>query len=137
MENNDILIKKIKKLRKEKNAVILAHYYQIPEIQEIADFVGDSLDLSRKSAETKAEMIVFAGVHFIAETAKILSHEKSVFIPYVNSRCSLTESCSADEFKELREKYPDHIVVSYMNMTAEIKAMTDVTCTSTNAGTKP
>jgi quinolinate synthase len=137
MENNDILIKKIKKLRKEKNAVILAHYYQIPEIQEIADFVGDSLDLLRKSAEAKAEMIVFTGVFFMAETAKILSPEKRVFIPDVNAGCSLAESCPAVEFKEFRERYPDHIVVSYMNMTAEIKVMTDLTCTSTNAGTKP
>jgi quinolinate synthase len=133
MENNDILIGKIRKLRKEKNAIILAHYYQIPEIQEIADFVGDSLDLSRKSAETKAEMIVFAGVYFMAETAKILSPEKRVFIPDINAGCSLAESCPATEFKEFREKYPDHIVVSYVNTTAAIKAMTDITCTSTNA----
>jgi quinolinate synthase len=133
MENNDILIEKISKLRKEKNAIILAHYYQIPEIQEIADFVGDSLDLSRKSAETKAEVIVFAGVYFMAETAKILSPEKRVFIPDVNAGCSLAESCPTTEFKEFREKYPDHLVVSYVNTTAEIKAMTDITCTSTNA----
>jgi len=133
MENNDILIEKISKLRKEKNAIILAHYYQIPEIQEIADFVGDSLDLSRKSAETKAEIIVFAGVYFMAETAKILSPEKRVFIPDVNAGCSLAESCPTSEFKNFREKYPDHIVVSYVNTTAEIKAMTDITCTSTNA----
>lgn len=133
MENNDILIEKIGKLRKEKNAIILAHYYQIPEIQEIADFVGDSLDLSRKSAETKAEIIVFAGVYFMAETAKILSPEKRVFIPDVNAGCSLAESCPTTEFKEFREKYSDHIVVSYVNTTAEIKAMTDITCTSTNA----
>ena len=133
MENNEILIEKISKLRKEKNAIILAHYYQIPEIQEIADFVGDSLDLSRKSAETKAEIIVFAGVYFMAETAKILSPEKRVFIPDVNAGCSLAESCPAVEFKEFRGKYPDHIVVSYVNTTDEIKAMTDITCTSTNA----
>lgn len=133
MENNDILIEKVGKLRKEKNAIILAHYYQIPEIQEIADFVGDSLDLSRKSAETKAEVIVFAGVYFMAETAKILSPEKRVFIPDVNAGCSLAESCPTTEFKEFRKKYPDHLVVSYVNTTAEIKAMTDITCTSTNA----
>lgn len=133
MKNNDILIEKISKLRKEKNAIILAHYYQIPEIQEIADFVGDSLDLSRKSAETKAEVIVFAGVYFMAETAKILSPEKRVFIPDVNAGCSLAESCPTTEFKEFRKKYPDHLVVSYVNTTAEIKAMTDITCTSTNA----
>lgn len=133
MKNHNILVNKINTIRKEKNAVILAHYYQIPEIQEIADFVGDSLDLSRKSAETKADIIVFAGVNFMAETAKILSPDKRVFIPDVNAGCSLAESCPADKFKEFREKYPDHIVVSYVNTTAEIKAMTDMTCTSTNA----
>jgi quinolinate synthase len=133
MVSNDILVNKINKLRKAKNAVILAHYYQIPEIQEIADFVGDSLDLSRKSAETDADIIVFAGVNFMAETAKILSPEKRVFIPDLNAGCSLAESCPADEFRVFREKYPDHVVVSYVNTTAEIKAMTDITCTSTNA----
>lgn len=133
MKNHNILVNKINKIRKAKNAVILAHYYQIPEIQEIADFVGDSLDLSRKSAETKADIIVFAGVNFMAETAKILSPDKRVFIPDVNAGCSLAESCPADKFKEFREKYPDHIVVSYVNTTAEIKAMTDINCTSTNA----
>jgi len=133
MKNHNILVNKINTIRKEKNAVILAHYYQIPEIQEIADFVGDSLDLSRKSAETKADIIVFAGVNFMAETAKILSPQKRVFIPDVNAGCSLAESCPADKFMEFREKYPDHIVVSYVNTTPEIKAMTDITCTSTNA----
>ncbi|MBW8323274.1 MAG: quinolinate synthase NadA [Prolixibacteraceae bacterium] len=133
MKNHNILVNKINTIRKAKNAVILAHYYQIPEIQEIADFVGDSLDLSRKSAETKADIIVFAGVNFMAETAKILSPQKRVFIPDVNAGCSLAESCPADKFMEFREKYPDHIVVSYVNTTAEIKAMTDITCTSTNA----
>lgn len=133
MKNHNILVNKINTIRKAKNAVILAHYYQIPEIQEIADFVGDSLDLSRKSAETKADIIVFAGVNFMAETAKILSPDKRVFIPDVNAGCSLAESCPADKFKEFRERYPDHIVVSYVNTTAEIKAMTDITCTSTNA----
>ena len=131
------MIEKIGELRKEKNAIILAHYYQIPEIQEIADFVGDSLDLSRKSAEINADIIVFAEVNFMAETTKILSPEKKVFIPDRNAGCSLAESCPADEFKKFREIYTDHIIVSYMNMTAEIKAMTDLTCTSTNAGTKP
>ncbi len=132
-EDDEILINKINKLRKEKNAIILAHYYQIPEIQEIADSVGDSLDLSRKSAETDANIIVFAGVYFMAETAKILSPEKRFFIPDVNAGCSLAESCPANEFQEFRKRYPDHIVVSYVNTTAEIKAMTDITCTSTNA----
>lgn len=133
MDNHDILVKKINKLRKAKNAVILAHYYQIPEIQEIADFVGDSLDLSRKSAETNADIIVFAGVNFMAETAKILSPQKRVFIPDLNAGCSLAESCPAEDFKKFREKYPDHLVVAYVNTTAEVKAMTDITCTSTNA----
>jgi quinolinate synthase len=126
-------IPEINRLRKEKNAVILAHYYQVPEIQEIADFVGDSLDLSRKSADTDADIIVFAGVNFMAETAKILSPEKKVLIPDKNAGCSLADSCPPEEFRKFREKYPDHIVVSYVNTTAEIKAMTDICCTSTNA----
>ncbi len=123
----------IKRLQKEKNAVILAHFYQIPEIQDIADFVGDSLDLSRKSADTDADIIVFAGVNFMAETAKILSPEKKVLIPDREAGCSLADSCPPDEFRKFRDKYPDHIVVSYVNTTAEIKAMTDICCTSTNA----
>ena len=126
-------IMEINRLRREKNAVILAHYYQIPEIQDIADFIGDSLDLSRKSADTGAEIIVFAGVNFMAETAKILAPEKKVLIPDPGAGCSLAESCPPDEFRKFREKYPDHIVVSYVNTTAEIKAMTDICCTSTNA----
>jgi quinolinate synthase len=126
-------INEINRLRKEKNAVILAHYYQIPEIQDIADFVGDSLDLSRKSADTDADIIVFAGVKFMAETAKILSPGKKVLIPDLNAGCSLADSCPPAEFRKFREKYPDHIVVSYVNTTAEIKAMTDICCTSTNA----
>lgn len=119
--------------QKEKTAVILAHYYQKPEIQDIADFVGDSLDLSRKSANTDADIIVFAGVNFMAETAKILSPRKKVLLPDLNAKCSLAESCPTGEFKKFREKYPDHIVVSYVNTTAEIKALTDIACTSTNA----
>ena len=133
MKDDQLLINKIKKLRKEKNAVILAHYYQEPEIQDIADFVGDSLDLSRKSSTTDADIIVFAGVNFMAETAKILSPQKKVLIPDLNAGCSLAESCPTDEFRKFRDKYPDHIVVSYINTTAEIKALTDITCTSTNA----
>jgi len=133
MNENDVLMNQINTLRKAKNAVILAHYYQIPEIQEIADFVGDSLDLSRKSADTDADIIVFAGVNFMAETAKILSPQKKVFIPDPNAGCSLAESCPAEDFKKFREKYPNHLVVAYVNTTAEIKAMTDITCTSTNA----
>ncbi|NLI25168.1 MAG: quinolinate synthase NadA [Bacteroidales bacterium] len=133
MENDSALIDKIHQLRKEKNAVILAHFYQIPEIQDIADFVGDSLDLSRKSAATDADIIVFAGVHFMAETAKILSPQKKVLIPDPNAGCSLADSCPADAFRAFRAKYPDHLVVSYVNTSAEIKAMTDITCTSSNA----
>jgi quinolinate synthase len=126
-------VKEISRLRKEKNAVILAHYYQIAEIQDIADFVGDSLDLSRKSADTDADIIVFAGVNFMAETAKILSPDKKVLIPDREAGCSLADSCPPELFRKFREKYPDHIVVSYVNTTAEIKAMTDICCTSTNA----
>jgi len=130
----EALIKeKINQLRIKKNAVILAHYYQIPEIQDIADFVGDSLDLSRKSAEIDADVIVFAGVHFMAETAKILSPEKKVLLPDLDAGCSLADSCPVGEFRKFREQYPLHIVVSYVNTTAEIKALTDITCTSTNA----
>lgn len=131
--DNKILVEKINALRKEKNAVILAHYYQVAEIQEIADFVGDSLDLSRKSAETDADIIVFAGVHFMAETAKILSPQKKVLLPDLEAGCSLADSCLAGDFKKFREQYPGHIVVSYVNTTAEIKALTDISCTSTNA----
>lgn len=131
--NNELLIEKINQLRKEKNAVILAHYYQVPEIQDIADFVGDSLDISRKSAETDAEVIVFAGVHFMVETAKILSPEKKVLLPDLEAGCSLADSCPAADFKKFTEQFPNHIVVSYVNTTAEIKALTDITCTSTNA----
>lgn len=127
------IVGKINGLRKQKNAVILAHYYQEPEIQDIADFVGDSLDLSRKSAETDADIIVFAGVYFMAETAKILSPQKKVLLPDLEAGCSLAESCPTEDFKKFRESYPDHVVVSYVNTTAEIKTLTDITCTSTNA----
>lgn len=123
----------ISRIKKEKNAVILAHYYQTGDIQDIADFVGDSLDLSRKAAETDADIIVFSGVHFMAETAKILSPEKKVIIPDLNAGCSLAESCPPRDFKAFLKKYPDHTVVSYVNTTAEIKALTDIVCTSTNA----
>ena len=127
------LINEINILRKEKNAVILAHYYQKSEIQDIADFVGDSLDLSRKSADTTADIIIFAGVNFMAETAKILSPQKKVLLPDLKAGCSLAESCPAGEFKKFRAQYPGHIVVSYVNTSAEIKALTDIACTSTNA----
>lgn len=127
------IVKDIKQLKEQKNAVILAHYYQEPEIQNIADFVGDSLDLSRKSAETDADIIVFAGVHFMAETAKILSPHKKVLLPDLEAGCSLAESCPTEDFKKFRDSHPDHVVVSYVNTTAEIKMLTDITCTSTNA----
>jgi quinolinate synthase len=127
------LIDEINRMRKEKNAIILAHYYQTSDIQDIADFVGDSLQLSQKSAKTSADIIVFAGVHFMAETAKILSPEKKVLIPDLNAGCSLAESCKAEDFKKFLEQYPGYTVISYVNTSAEIKALTDITCTSSNA----
>ena len=123
----------IDRMRKEKHAVILAHYYQEAEIQDIADFVGDSLALSQKAEKTDAEIILFAGVHFMAETAKILSPEKKVLLPDLNAGCSLADSCPPDEFRKFREKYPEHTVISYVNTTAEIKALSDIICTSSNA----
>jgi quinolinate synthase len=123
----------INRLRREKNAVILAHYYQDNEIQDIADFVGDSLDLSRKAASTNADIIVFSGVHFMAETAKILSPDKKVLLPDLNAGCSLAEACPVKEFEKFLKKYPDHTIISYINTTAEIKALSDIICTSTNA----
>jgi len=127
------LVAEIEKLKKQKNALIMAHYYQEAEIQDIADFVGDSLQLAQKGAETEADIIVLAGVHFMAETSKILSPEKKVLIPDLKAGCSLADSCPPIEFKKFREKYPDHIVISYVNTTAEIKALTDICCTSSNA----
>ena len=123
----------IKRLKKEKNAVILAHYYQEPAIQDIADFVGDSLQLSYKAAEADADLIVFAGVHFMAETAKILNPETRVLLPDMEAGCSLADSCTHEEFSAFKNKHPDHTVISYINTTAEIKALTDIICTSTNA----
>lgn len=127
------ILERISKLRKEKNAIILAHYYQVPEIQDIADFVGDSLQLSQKAAETKAEMIVFAGVHFMAETAKILSPDKKVLLPDLDAGCSLADSCPPDDFKRFIDAHPGHRVVSYINCSAAVKTMSDVICTSSNA----
>ncbi|WP_196889771.1 quinolinate synthase NadA [Aureivirga sp. CE67] len=123
----------ILRLKKEKNAVILAHYYQFPEIQEIADYVGDSLGLSQKAAETDADIIVFAGVHFMAETAKILNPSKKVVLPDLNAGCSLADSCPPEAFQKFLDKHPDHKVVTYVNCSAEVKAMTDIVCTSSNA----
>lgn len=121
------------KLKKEKNAVILAHYYQIAEIQDIADYVGDSLGLSQQAAESEADMIVFAGVHFMAETAKILSPSTKVLLPDLEAGCSLADSCPPDEFSVFKEKHKDYIVISYINCSAAIKTMSDVICTSGNA----
>ncbi|MCF6185025.1 MAG: quinolinate synthase NadA, partial [Bacteroidales bacterium] len=123
----------INKLKKEKNAVILAHYYVKGEIQDIADFVGDSLSLSQKAAETKADIIVFVGVHFMAETAKILSPYKKVLLPDLNAGCSLADSCPDNDFREFILKHPDHTVISYVNTSAKVKALTDIVCTSSNA----
>lgn len=127
------LVAEINRLKKEKNAVILAHYYQESEIQDIADFIGDSLGLSQKAANTDADIIVFAGVHFMAETAKMLSPNKKVLLPDLKAGCSLADSCPPAVFKKFKEKYPDHLVVSYINCTAELKTLTDICCTSTNA----
>ena len=127
------LIEKIKRLKKEKNAIILAHYYQRPEIQEIADYVGDSLGLSQKAAETNADIIVFAGVHFMAETAKILNPTKTVVLPDLEAGCSLADSCPPDSFSKFVEAHSDHIVITYINCSAEIKALSDIVCTSSNA----
>ena len=123
----------IKKLKKEKNAVILAHYYQEPAIQDIADFVGDSLQLSYKAAEVDADLIVFAGVHFMAETAKILNPDKKVVLPDLNAGCSLAEACEAKDLKAFKEAHPDHLVVTYVNTSADVKAISDICCTSSNA----
>lgn len=127
------LFKEIEKLKKEKNAIILAHYYQEPDIQDIADYIGDSLGLSQEAAKTNADVIVFAGVHFMAETAKILSPTKKVLLPDVKAGCSLADSCPPHLFKKFKEKYPDHLVITYVNCTAELKAMSDIVCTSSNA----
>ena len=124
---------KIKQLKKEKKAVVLAHYYQVPEIQEVADYVGDSLGLSQKAAETDAAIIVFAGVHFMAETAKILNPSKTVLLPDLEAGCSLAESCPPEAFGKFVDAHPDHTVVTYVNCSAEIKALTDIVCTSSNA----
>ncbi|MGE5421124.1 MAG: quinolinate synthase NadA [Chloroflexota bacterium] len=126
-------ISEIRKLKEQKNAIILAHYYQTGDIQDIADFVGDSLALSQKAADNSADIIVFAGVKFMAETAKILSPEKKVLLPDLNAGCSLADSCKPDDFREFLDQYPDRTVVTYVNTTAEIKALSDIICTSSNA----
>ena len=133
VDNSINIVDEIKRMRSEKNAVILAHFYQEGEIQDIADFVGDSLGLSQQAAETKADIILFAGVHFMAETAKILAPDKKVLIPDLKAGCSLADSCPPEEFAAFKKKHPGHTVISYVNTTAEIKALTDIICTSTNA----
>lgn len=127
------LPKKIKALKEKMNAVILAHYYQEAEIQDIADFIGDSLELARKAKSTDADVIVFAGVHFMAETAKILNPSKLVLIPDMEAGCSLADSCEPEAFKKFREEHPDHTAITYINCSAEIKALSDIICTSSNA----
>lgn len=127
------LFAEIERLKKEKNAVLLAHFYQEPDIQDVADFIGDSLGLAQKAKEADADIIVFAGVHFMAETAKILNPSKKVLLPDLKAGCSLADSAPAPLFKAFRDKHPDHIVISYINCTAEIKALSDIICTSSNA----
>ncbi|MBA4197178.1 MAG: quinolinate synthase [Chitinophaga sp.] len=123
----------IENLKKKKNAIVLAHYYQEPDIQDVADYIGDSLGLAQKAAQTDADMIVFAGVHFMAETAKILNPSKKVLLPDLKAGCSLADSAPAPLFKRFKEQHPDHLVISYINCSAEIKALSDIICTSSNA----
>src|SRR5450759_4361472 len=127
------LFAEIERLKKEKNAIILAHYYQEPDIQDVADFIGDSLGLAQQAEKTKADIIVFAGVHFMAEIAKILNPNKKVLLPDIKAGCSLADSAPTALFKQFRDKHPDHIVISYINCSAEIKALSDIICTSSNA----
>ena len=127
------LKEQILELKKEKNAVILAHYYQESDIQDVADYVGDSLGLSQEAMKVDADIIVFAGVHFMAETAKILNPTKKVILPDLKAGCSLAESCPPDLFKKFTDAHPDHIVITYVNCSAEVKALTDIVCTSSNA----
>jgi quinolinate synthase len=127
------LFSEIERLKNEKNAVVLAHYYQEPDIQDVADFIGDSLALAQKAQSTTADIIVFAGVHFMAETAKILNPNKKVLLPDLKAGCSLADSAPADAFKKFKENHPDHLVITYINCTAEVKALSDIICTSSNA----
>ena len=127
------LFAEIERLKKEKNAIILAHYYQEPDIQDVADFIGDSLSLAQKAENTEADMIVFAGVHFMAETAKILNPSKKVVIPDLKAGCSLSDSCPPPLFEQFKQQHPDHLVISYINCSAGIKALSDIICTSSNA----
>ncbi|MGC1390487.1 MAG: quinolinate synthase, partial [Bacteroidales bacterium] len=133
MQSQEQNILEIKSLKAEKNAIILAHYYQTGDIQDIADFVGDSLALSQKAASNSADIILFAGVRFMAETAKILAPEKKVLLPDMNAGCSLANSCKAEDFRKFLAANPGRTVISYVNTTAEIKALSDIICTSSNA----
>ena len=133
MSADNALVAAIEQLKRKRNAVVLAHYYQEPEIQDIADFIGDSLELSRRAANTDADVIAFCGVHFMAETAKILTPQKTVVLPDLDAGCSLADDCPADAFAAFREQHPDHVVVSYINCTAAVKAQSDLICTSSNA----
>ncbi len=127
------LEEEIKLLKEKRNAVILAHYYQESDIQDVADFIGDSLQLSQEAAKTKADVICFAGVHFMAETAKILNPTKVVLLPDLEAGCSLADGCPADKFAVWKNRYPDSVVISYINCSAEVKALSDYICTSSNA----
>lgn len=132
-KRNEFLAEEISRLKKEKNALIMAHYYQREEIQEIADFIGDSLALARRAAKTDADIIVMCGVHFMGETAKILCPDKKVLVPDLAAGCSLADSCPPEEFKKFVEDHPDHLVISYVNTSADVKALTDIVVTSGNA----
>src|SRR6186713_1829028 len=123
------LFAEIERLKKEKNAILLAHYYQEPDIQDVADYIGDSLGLAQQAAKTQADIIVFAGVHFMAETAKILNPQKKVLLPDLKAGCSLADSAPADLFRKFKEQHPNHIVISYINCSADIKAQSDIICT--------
>ncbi len=127
------LFHEIERLKKEKNAILLAHYYQEPDIQDVADYIGDSLGLAQQAEKTTADIIVFAGVHFMAETAKILNPTKKVLLPDLNAGCSLADSAPADRFSAFKKQHPNHVVISYINCTADIKALSDIICTSSNA----
>ena len=127
------LFAEIERLKKEKNAIVLAHYYQEPDIQDVADYIGDSLGLSQQAAKTDADIIVFAGVHFMAETAKILSPQKKVLLPDLKAGCSLADSAPPELFRKFKEKHPDHLVISYINCSAGIKALSYIICTSSNS----
>jgi quinolinate synthase len=133
MKRQEDIFGRIARLKRERNAVILAHYYQDPDIQDVADYIGDSLGLSQEAAKTTADVIVFAGVHFMAETAKILNPKRKVLLPDLEAGCSLADSCPAPLFKEFKEKHPGHVVVSYVNCSAAVKAESDYICTSSNA----